>query len=194
MIFPTLVKGSYIESMTDEEFFRFCQDNRDVKFERTSTGQIIIMSPTTYLTGKRNNRILFQLNLWNEKYKLGDTVDSDTGFYLANGSMRNPDAAWISKEKLATVPRAELDSFPHLCPDFIIELRSKSDSLSDLKNKMQEWIDNGCQLGWLIDADEEVVYIYEPGKEIITHTDFNTPLSGSPLLPGFELILSELRV
>jgi Uma2 family endonuclease len=194
MIFPTLVKGSYIESMTDEEFFRFCQDNRDVKFERTSTGQIIIMSPTTYLKGKRNNRILFQLNLWNEKYKLGDTVDSDTGFYLANGSMRNPDAAWISKEKLATVPRAELDSFPHLCPDFIIELKSKSDSLSDLKNKMQEWIDNGCQLGWLIDADEEVVYIYEPGKDIITHTDFNTPLSGSPLLPGFELILSELRV
>ncbi len=194
MIFPTLVKGSYIESMTDEEFFRFCQDNRDVKFERTSTGQIIIMSPTTYLTGKRNNRILFQLNLWNEKYKLGDTVDSDTGFYLANGSMRNPDAAWISKERLATVPKAELDSFPHLCPEFIIELRSKSDSLLDLKKKMQEWIDNGCQLGWLIDADEEVVYIYEPGKESRTHNDFNTPLSGSPILPGFELILSELRM
>ena len=194
MIFPTLVKGSYIESMTDEEFFRFCQDNRDIKFERTSTGQIIIMSPTTYLTGKRNNRILFQLNLWNEKYKLGDTVDSDTGFYLANGSMRNPDAAWISKEKLATVPRTELDSFPHLCPEFIIELRSKSDSLSDLKKKMQEWIDNGCQLGWLIDADEEVVYVYEPGKDSRTHTDFNIPLSGSPLLVGFELILSGLRV
>ncbi len=194
MIFPTLVKGSYIERMTDEEFFRFCQDNRDVKFERTSTGQIIIMSPTTYLTGKRNNRILFQLNLWNEKYKLGDTVDSDTGFYLANGAMRNPDAAWISKEKLATVPKAELDSFPHLCPEFIIELKSKSDSLSELKNKMQEWMDNGCQLGWLVDADNEVVYIYESGKEIRTHSDFNTPLTGSPLLPGFELILSELRV
>jgi Uma2 family endonuclease len=194
MIFPTLVKGSYIERMTDEEFFRFCQDNRDVKFERTSTGQIIIMSPTTYLTGKRNNRILFQLNLWNEKYKLGDTVDSDTGFYLANGAMRNPDAAWISKEKLATVPKAELDSFPHLCPEFIIELKSKSDSLSELKNKMQEWMDNCCQLGWLVDADNEVVYIYESDKEIRTHSDFNTPLTGSPLLPGFELILSELRV
>lgn len=133
MIFPTVFKGSYLERMTDEEFFNFCQDNRDLKFERSAKGQIIIMSPTTYLTGKRNNNILFQLNLWNEKYKLGETVDSDAGFYLRNGAMRNPGAAWISHERLSNLSPSELNSFPPLCPDFIVELKSKSDSLSDLK-------------------------------------------------------------
>jgi Uma2 family endonuclease len=194
MIFPTVFKGSYIERMTDEEFFHFCQDNSDVKFERTSNGQIIIMSPTTYITGRRNNEILFQLNAWNKKFKLGSTVDSDTGFYLANGAMRNPDAAWISNQKLAKVPTSELNSFPHLCPDFIVELKSKSDSPDDLKSKMKEWMDNGCSLGWLIDADKETVLIYEQGKEVRDHTSFDQPLSGEPILPGFEMILSELRV
>jgi Uma2 family endonuclease len=194
MIFPTTFKGSYIERMTDEEFFHFCQDNRDVKFERTSNGQIIIMSPTTYLTGKRNNEILFQLNSWNKKTKLGSTVDSDTGFYLPNGAMRNPDAAWVSNENLAKVPTSELDSFPRLCPDFIVELKSKSDSVVDLKLKMKEWMENGCLLGWLIDADEETVFIYEQGKQVKEHKSFDLPLSGEPVLSGFVLILSELRV
>jgi Uma2 family endonuclease len=194
MIFPTIFKGSYIERMTDDEFFHFCQDNREVKFERTSNGQIIIMSPTTYLTGKRNNEILFQLNSWNKKNKLGSTVDSDTGFYLPNGAMRNPDAAWVSTENLEKIPKSELDSFPRLCPDFIVELKSKSDSIQELKGKMKEWMDNGCRLGWLIDVDEEIVYVYEKGKEPREHKNFDLPLSGNPVLAGFELILSELRV
>ncbi len=194
MIFPTIVKGSYIESMTDEEFFTFCQDNRDIKFERTATGQIIIMSPTTYITGIRNGEITRQLLNWNKKFKLGYAVDSDTGFYLANGAMRNPDAAWTSKENLSKIPKSELDSFPHHCPDFIIELKSKSDSIKDLQNKMEEWMANGCLLSWLIDADDETVLVYEKDKPMRTHKNFDFALSGEPVLSGFELILSELRV
>ncbi len=193
MIFPATLKGRYIERMTDGEFFYFCQDNKDFKFERTFEGQIILMSPTTFVTGDRNSEIISQLRIWNKKYKLGRTVDSDTGFYLANGAMRNPDAAWVSKERLNEISQEELNKFPHLCPDFIVELRSKGDTLKELKAKMKEWMDNGCRLGWLIDADEETIYVYYNSQETV-HNGFDNPLSGEPVLPGFTLILSELRV
>jgi len=194
MLYPINIKGSYIEQMSDEEFFQFCQENRDLKFERSANGQIIVMSPTTFLTGERNNEILYQLNAWNKKIKLGRTVDSDTGFYLPNGAMRNPDAAWVSNERVKVVVESELRQFPHLVPDFVVELLSKSDMLKEQKEKMLEWMDNGCLLGWLIDADEERVYIFETGKPERVHDNFDLPLSGEPLLPGFEMILSELRV
>jgi Uma2 family endonuclease len=193
MILPATLKGRYIERMSDEEFFNFCQDNHDFKFERTAEGQIILMSPTTFVTGDRNSEIISQLRVWNKKHKLGRTVDSDTGFYLANGAMRNPDAAWVSNERLKEISEEDLNRFPHLCPDFIVELRSKGDTLKDLKTKMKEWMENGCRLGWLIDADEEIVYVYYNGKEI-THKGFDNPLSGEPVLPNFNLILSDLRV
>jgi Uma2 family endonuclease len=189
-----VLKGSFIERMTDEEFFTFCQDNSGFKFERTSDGQIIFMSPTHYLTGRRNNEILFQLTQWNKRYRQGECVDSDTGFYLPNGAMRNPDAAWISAKRIHLLQEKELRSFPHVCPDFIIELKSESDRLLDIKRKMKEWIDNGCRLAWLIDADEETVYIYRPGKPEEVFKDFTNALSGDPELPGFTLMLSELRV
>jgi Uma2 family endonuclease len=189
-----VLKGSFIERMTDEEFFHFCQDNRDFKFERDATGKIFFMSPTYFLTGDRNSEIITQLRVWNKRAKLGRAVDSDTGFYLKNGAMRNPDAAWVSHERLKNVSKKDLSSFLHLCPDFIVELKSKSDRLNDLKDKMKEWIDNGCRLGWLIDADEEIVYIYRPNKEEELLTNFDNNLSAEPELPGFELILSELRV
>lgn len=179
--------------MTDEEFFSFCQDNKGFKFERTAEGQIILISPTGFITGDRNSSIIKQLRNWNDQYKLGRAVDSDTGFYLPNGAMRNPDAAWVSNERLKDIPHSELEGFPHLCPDFIVELRSKGDTLKDLKAKMQEWMGNGCRLGWLIDADEETVYIYQNGTEII-HSGFDSLLTGEPVLPGFKLVLSELRV
>lgn len=193
-MFPAKLKGRYIEQMTDEEFFRFCQDNRDFKFERTSEGQIILMSPTGFKTGDRNRSIIEQISVWNRQQRLGRAVDSDTGFYLANGAMRNPDAAWVSHERLKHLVPEELDGFPHVCPDFIVELRSKGHMLKDLKGKMKEWMANGCRLGWLIDADEETVYIYkEDGSETI-HKGFDKSLSGEPVLPGFSLMLSELRV
>jgi Uma2 family endonuclease len=189
-----VLRGSFIERMTDEEFFTFCQDNSEFKFERTAEGQIILMSPTGFLTGDRNSAINKQLRIWNDSLRLGKVVDSDTGFYLPNGAMRNPDAAWISHDRLSKVSRKELEGFPHICPDFVIELRSKGDTLRELKLKMKEWIDNGCLLGWLIDADEETIYIYRPDKPEEIFKDFSNVLSGDPELPGFTLILSELRV
>lgn len=193
MILPATLKGSYIERMTDEEFFYFCHDNKDFKFERTSEGQIILMSPTGFITGDRNRSIIKQISIWNDQYKLGRAVDSDTGFYLANGAMRNPDSAWVSNERLKNISAEELKGFPHLCPDFIVELKSASDRIEDLKKKMNEWMHNGCRLGWLIDADEEIVYVYHNSQETI-HNGFDNPLSGERVLPGFSLILSELRM
>ncbi len=166
MIFPTTIKGSYIEQMTDEEFFRFCQDNREIRFERSANGQIIIRSPKTFMDGDRSSEISYQLGNWNKTHKRGQVVGTN-GFFLSNGSMRNPTSAWVSFERLNTVNPLELDKFPHLVPDFIVELKSKSDRIQDLKNKMIEWMSNGCGLGWLIDADEEVVYIYEGNNERI---------------------------
>lgn len=124
--------------MTDREFFHFCQENEDLKFERTPEGRIIVISPTTFVTGDRNSEIIAQLRNWNKKRKLGRTVDSDTGFYLPNGAMRNPDAAWVSFERLSNIDPGELDQFPHIVPDFIVELKSKSDDLRNLKSKMIE--------------------------------------------------------
>jgi Uma2 family endonuclease len=192
MVFPAMLKGDFIERMSDEEFFHFCQQNRDVKIERDADGKIIIMSPTHFLTGRRNFQILFQLGKWNEHHRLGECVDSDTGFTLKNGAVRNPDAAWISNEQLSKLSAKDLQSFPHLCPEFIVELKSKSDSLPDLKLKMKEWMANGCRLGWLVDADEEVIYISSEESESI-HDDFDQPLSGGNVLLNFQLTLSELR-
>ncbi len=193
MVFPTTLKGDFIERMSDEQFFHFCRQNRDVKIERNADGQIVIMLPTHFLTGKGNNEILYQLTHWNKKFRLGECVDSDTGFTLNNGAVRNPDAAWVSNEVLSKLSAKELQSFPHVCPEFIVELKSKSDSISDLKLKMREWISNGCKLGWLVDADEEKVYVFTSNTETM-HVDFNQPISGEPVLKGFELVLSELRV
>lgn len=178
--------------MSDSDFFLLCQQNRDLKMERDADGKIHVMSPTHFLTGKRNNEILYQLSHWNKKHHLGVCVDSDTGFTLRNGSVRNPDAAWISHDLLATLDAKEIYSFPHVCPEFIVELRSASDSISSLQQKMWEWIGNGCKLGWLIDADEEIVYIFSSAGMSI-HSDFDIPLTGEPVLPNFSLILSELR-
>ena len=193
MILPATLKGKYIERMTDEEFFYFCQDNKGFKFERTSGGQIILMSPTGFITGGRNSSIIKQNRIWNDQFKLGRAVDSDTGFYLPNGAMRNPEAAWVSNEQLKNISFSELEVFPHLCPDFVVELRSKGDTLKELRAKMNEWMENGCRLGWLIDADEEGVYVYHNQTETI-HKGFDTPLPGEPVLTGFTLVLSELRV
>ncbi|HEY9490292.1 MAG TPA: Uma2 family endonuclease [Chryseosolibacter sp.] len=194
MILPATLKGRYIQRMSDEEFFYFCEENRGFKLERTSDGQIILMSPTGFITGDRNASIIQQIRNWNDKSRLGRAVDSDTGFYLPNGAMRNPDAAWVSNERLQKLSPAELEGFPHLCPDFIVELRSKGDSLKDLKLKMSEWIENGCTLAWLIDADEEIVYVYKQASIETFHKGFDHPISADPVMPGFSLVLSELRV
>ena len=189
------LRGRVLEQMDDDEFFHFCQENPNLKFERDSKGQIIIMSPTAILSGSRNSEIITQLCMWNKKHKLGIAVDSDTGFYLKNTAMRNPDAAWISNGQFSKLRKKEIrQSFAYLCPDFIVELKSYSDSIEPLKLKMKEWMENGCRLGWLIDVEAEMVYIYEQAKPEKIHQGFDKPLSGEPVLPGFEFVLSELRL
>lgn len=180
--------------MTDEEFYTFCVENENIKFEREPDGQIVIMSPTGFNTGSRNSEIIAQLHVWNRKNRLGKVSDSDTGFYLPNGAMRNPDAAWTSNERLAAVPEAELEKFPHLVPDFIVELVSKSDYPKNLDAKMKEWMANGCRLGWLIDPYQETLTIYSPGSEPQTLNGFDSTADGGNVLPGFVMELKDLRV
>lgn len=170
--------------LTDEQFFDFCWQNRDLHIERTETGQIIIMTPTGGITGNRNNEILFQLNLWNKKHQLGLVFDSSTGFALPDTSVRSPDASWISKERWETLTLEEQEKFPPLCPDFVIELRSKYDNLADLQKKMGAWIKNGCQLAWLIDPENQQVFIYRQNAEE-TVKGFHNTLSGENILTGF---------
>lgn len=189
-----ILEGRLLESMSDDEFYVFCAENPNMKFEREPNGQIIAMSPTGFNTGDRNSEIITQLRNWNKEHKLGRVSDSDTGFYLPNGAMRNPDAAWISHERLATVHKEELEKIPHLVPDFIIELTSNSDYPRNIHAKMQEWIDNGCRLGWWIDPYKETVTIYRPGKEMKTLSSFDQKISGGEVLPEFELDLAELRI
>lgn len=193
MLDKVVLKGPEVQ-MTDAEFFRFCQDNRDLNIERNAQREIIIMSPTYTSTGFINGRILFQLEAWNERSQLGLGFDSSAGFTLPDGSMRSPDAAWMTLAKWQGLTEDEKESFAPVCPDFVLELKSKTDRLTDLQEKMESWIANGAQLGWLVVLEEETVYIYQPEQAVRQHSDFSTPLSGDPVLPGFELDFSKLKL
>lgn len=179
--------------MTEDEFFNFCQDNDFLKFERTADKQILVMTPTGLETRIKNSDINFQLMVWNNENKLGYVFDSSSGFTLPNSAVRSPDASWLSKEKYEALDKNDVKKFAHVCPDFVIELMSETDSLKDLKLKMQEWVDNGCKLGWLIDLKEEHVYIYQPTLEPTILKGFDSILIGDEILKGFTLDLKRLR-
>ncbi|MCE7071830.1 Uma2 family endonuclease [Dyadobacter sp. CY327] len=177
--------------MSEDEFFRFCQMNDMLNLERDKHGNIILMSPTGTSTGSFNTDILLEVGAWLAAGKIqGRLFDSSTGFTLPNGAVRSPDLSWIPRNKWDALSAKDKERFAPICPDFIIEVRSKSDSLRYLQDKMQEYIDNGCQLAWLIDRFKERVSIYRSGREIEHINSFNTPLSGDPLFPGFMLDLS----
>lgn len=178
--------------MTDETFYEFCQRNEDYRFELNSKGELEIMLPTNLETSDKNSEINFQLRAWTKKDDLGKCFESDGMFTLPNGAKRAPDAFWISKEKYFALPEKEREEgFAHIVPDFVIELRSKSDNLKKLKNKMLEYIENGVSLGWLIDPTEKKVYIYRANGEIeILETA--EKVSGEIVLNGFELDLTEI--
>jgi Uma2 family endonuclease len=177
---------------TDEEFFLFCSDNKDLRFERDKDQNIIVITPTGSETSKYNSDINFQLVFWNKKKETGYIFDSNAGFILPNKAMRSPDAAWISKEKYENLTDEDRKWFPHICPEFIIELKSPSDTLNALKEKMLEWVENGIYLGWLIDPDTKTVLIYRQDGTI-ARQDFSKPISGEQVLPGFELDLSFIK-
>ncbi|MFN7499266.1 MAG: Uma2 family endonuclease [Dolichospermum sp.] len=193
-IYPTVmvnIPTTITLKISHEQFLDLALANRDLQLERNATGELIIMPPTGSYTGKINFDIAGQLWFWNRQTKLGEAFDSSTGFHLTNGSDRSPDAAWIKQEKWDTLSLEQKESFAPICPDFVLELRSQTDSLEKLQSKMREYIENGASLGWLIDQKNQRVEIYRPGKdvEILKHP---TSLSGEDVLPGFILDLTEL--
>lgn len=174
--------------LTDEQFFQLCQNNRDLKFERNANRDLIIMLPTGGETGNRNIEISYQVQAWSRQNNLGIAFDSSTGFRLPNGADRSPDAAWISLERWNGLTSEQQTRFVPLCPDFVIKLRSPSDSLAELRRKMEEYRDNGTRLGFPIDRVSRAVEIYRPEQEVETLND-PTTLSGEDVLPGFVLHL-----
>ncbi|MEC4895795.1 MAG: Uma2 family endonuclease [Oscillatoria sp. PMC 1051.18] len=174
--------------VTQEQFEQLAIANRDVRLERTATGELIIMPPTGGNTGKRNIEIEGQLWFWNRQTGLGVAFNSSTAFQLPNGANRSPDAAWVSQERWNTLTSEQQETFPPLCPDFALELRSKSDNMQPLRQKMQEYLANGLRLGWLIDAKNQRVEIYRQNQDVEV---LNSPMSllGEEVLPGFVLDL-----
>ena len=177
--------------LTKEQFTQLCQENRDFRFELTAQQELVIMPPAGSETGRRDSRINLRLAAWAEIDGTGLTFGSSTGFTLPNGAIRSPDASWVRKERWDTLTQEQRDEFAPLCPDFVVELRSPSDRLSELHAKMQEYIDNGALLGWLFDPQNKRVYIYRPNLSVETLDD-PAELSGDPVLPGFVLSVREL--
>ncbi|QSJ19550.1 Uma2 family endonuclease [Nostoc sp. UHCC 0702] len=177
--------------VTHEQFIELALANRDLQLERTATGELIVMPPTGSDSGKRNFDIAGQLWLWNRQNKLGVAFDSSTGFYLLNGSDRSPDVAWIRQDRWDALSTEQQETFAPICPDFVLELRSKNDSIEKLRAKMREYIDNGARLAWLIDQKNKQVEIYRPNQDVEV---LNNPvsLSGDDVLPGFVLDLTEV--
>ena len=187
------VKGDRNDEMTDEEFFNFCAQNRDLRIERDENGQIFIMAPVNVEGGNQNGTIFGELYLWNTLKKSGKCFDSSTGYTLADKSVRSPDASWMPLAKWNAIPKEERQKHSHICPNFVVELKSKSDSLHYLKNKMLKWIENGCELAWLIIPEKQEAHIYRSNGSIEIIQGFDKKLSGENILPGFELDLSMLK-
>ena len=177
--------------LTEDQFFALCQLNRDLRLERNAEGDIIVMPPTGGETGNRNAEITGQLVIWTKQDGIGAAFDSSTGFKLPNGADRSPDAAWVQKSRLAVLTQEEKEKFLPLCPDFVIELLSPSDELEEVKAKMDEYIENGARLGWLLEPRSRRVYVYRPGESVIV-IENTGQISGEPELPGFVLNLREI--
>ena len=180
-----------IIQLTQDQFLQFCQLNKELRIERASNGDIELMIPTGGETSWRNSELITALNNWSKQNTQGVVFDSSGGFILPDGATRSPDAARIRRTRLATLSPEQKKKFLPLCPDFVIELRSPTDSLTALQDKMQEYIDNGAQLGWLIDPAQRQISIYRPGEK---PECLQNPLtiSGEPLLSGFVLQLEDI--
>jgi Uma2 family endonuclease len=177
--------------LNDAELFEFCRVNRELRIERTRAGELIIMSPTGSETGRRNFNLLGQLSAWVARDGTGVGFDSSTGFILPNGAERSPDASWIRREIWSRLSAAERAKFAPICPDFVVELRSPSDDLSDLHQKLEEYLQCGARLGWLIDPETRTVWVYRPGTAVLELRD-SERLSADPELAGFELELASI--
>lgn len=179
------------QPMSDEEFMAFCNEHPDLFFEMTAEGEIIVMAPTHSLTGALNLGVAEQLSAWARSDSRGIACDSSTGFVLPNGARRSPDASWTLKSRIKQLEPSSRKGFWHLCPDFVVELRSDTDRLKTLQNKMLEYLANGAQLGWLIDPTNHSVTIYRPNTEPETRANVDS-ITGEGLLATFTLNLSAI--
>jgi Uma2 family endonuclease len=179
-----------ITTLSHDRFWELSLTNRDVRLELTAEGKLIVMPPTGEESGNRNANLAIDLGIWNRKAKLGRVYDSSTGFKLPNGAVRSPDAAWVKQERLDALDY-DPEKFLPLAPDFVVELRSASDSAKDLRDKMKEYMVNGVRLGWFLNAKDKEVEIYRQGKEVEV---LRSPvsLSGEDVAPGFVLELKEI--
>jgi Uma2 family endonuclease len=177
--------------LTAAQFELVCRDNPDLRLELTSTGGLIVMPPAGSTTGKRNSNLNRQLAVWAERDGSGVAFDSSTGFTLPDKAVRSPDASWVRQERWDALTEDEQERFAPLCPDFVIELRSRWNTLKAQQEKMQEYIDNGTQLAWFIDPSNRRVYIYRKGEEVEVLTDA-AMVSADPILKGFVLRLAEI--
>lgn len=176
--------------ISNNQFFDFCQQNRDLRIELTQEGDLIIMAPAGSGSSHKNALITYQLVGWSNQDGKGRSFDSSGGFILPSGAMRSPDACWISNNQLKNLSKTDWEKFLPLCPEFVIELRSASDSLRELQKKMLEYIENGAQLGWLIDPKEKRVYVYTPDNLKVLENPKS--VSAAPLLQDFNLDLEDI--
>ncbi|MCC5606472.1 Uma2 family endonuclease [Nostoc sp. CHAB 5834] len=190
-IIPVVLQLQPAIALTEDQFYEFCQLNRDFRIERNAAGELVIMPPTGSETDQHNFDIIVQLGIWTKQNGTGDRFGSSGGFTLPNGAVRSPDAAWIKRDRWEAIPPELRKKFAPICPEFVIELRSESDNLRILQDKMQEYIDNGTQLGWLIDKKQRRVFIYRPNIAVEVLDNPKT-LYGEPLLLGFVLDLSQV--
>ncbi|NEQ69739.1 MAG: Uma2 family endonuclease [Symploca sp. SIO2D2] len=174
--------------LSDDQFYWLCQVNQDWQLERTAKGELVIMPPVGGVSGNREADFITDLNLWNRQTQLGKVFSSSTIFRLPHGGDRSPDAAWVNNQRWESLTPEEQEKFPPLCPDFVIELRSRTDSLRELQEKMQEYLNSGLQLGWLINPQAQQVEIYRPHQPVEI-VQLPTSLSGEKILPGFMLNL-----
>ncbi|MEL6588694.1 MAG: Uma2 family endonuclease [Bacteroidota bacterium] len=182
------------KAWSNDELFDFCIANRNLSIERNHEGQIVIMSPAGGRSSNLSLKFATAIEIWNQQNdQSGIAFDSSVGFLLPNGAMRSPDAAWLNRAVWDELSPMQKEKFLPFAPDFVVEVRSPSDRLSHLQAKMQEWIDNGCQLAWLIDPSEEKVHIYRPDKEPLVQEGFSQILLGEDVLPGFQFDLSLLH-
>ena len=176
-------------NLTDEQFYHLCQDNQTWNLERNQKGELLIMPPVGGNSGKQEANLIVKVGVWNEQTQLGEVFSSSTIFRLPNGGDRSPDVAWIKRERWEALSAEEREKFPPLCPDFVIELRYRTDSLTSLQDKMSEYLASGLRLGWLINPQQQQVEIYRLNSDVEI---INLPaiLSGEDVLPGFVLNLT----
>ena len=187
---PELIRLTH-QSVTPKQFEELCSEYSELRLELTSTGELIVMPPTGSQTGRRNAHLTYQLMAWAEKDATGVCFDSSTIFALPNNARRSPDASWVRRERWDRLSESLQEGFAPICPDFVVELRSRTDRRPFLLNKMSEYIANGASLGWLIDPFKRQVYVYRPNDELVI-LDNPESISGDPLLSGFKLDLTKL--